>query len=92
MTDEELAAVDAWLDELEPGCDGWYIDVTLVRALRDEVERLREFVVEAASDHQHEWDAIDPQEVWYCTVCGERPQDWAQFIQEDARALLDLKP
>lgn len=41
MTDEELAAVDAWLDELEPGCDGWYIDVTLVRALRDEVERLR---------------------------------------------------
>lgn len=41
MTDEELAAVDAWLDELEPGCDGWYIDVTLVRALRDELERLR---------------------------------------------------
>lgn len=51
MTDEELATVDAWLNELEPGCDGWYIDVALVRALRDEVERLREIVRAVAEAH-----------------------------------------
>ena len=92
MTDDELAAVDAWLDELETGCDGWYIEVRLVRALRDEVARLRAFAEEAASDHQHEWDAVDPQEVWYCTVCGEQAQDWTQYIHEAARALLNMKP
>ena len=35
-----LAEVDAWLADLEPGCDGWYIQTRLVRWLRDEVERL----------------------------------------------------
>ena len=37
---ERLAEVDAWLADLEPGCDGWYIETRLVRWLRDEVERL----------------------------------------------------
>ena len=48
MTDDEhdteraarLAEVDAWLADLEPGCDGWYIPTRLVRWLRDEVDRL----------------------------------------------------
>ena len=46
MTDDDteraarLAEVDAWLADLEPGCDGWYIETRLVRWLRDEVERL----------------------------------------------------
>ena len=39
---ERLAEVDAWLADLEPGCDGWYIETRLVRWLRDEVERHRE--------------------------------------------------
>lgn len=37
--DERLAEIDEWLADLEPGCDGWYISVALVRWLRDEVER-----------------------------------------------------
>ena len=37
---ERLAEVDEWLADLEPGCDGWYIETSLVRWLRDEVERL----------------------------------------------------
>ena len=47
MTDDDteraarLAEVDAWLADLEPGCDGWYIETRLVRWLRDEVEHLR---------------------------------------------------
>ena len=38
---ERLAEVDAWLADLEPGCDGFYIQTALVRSLRDEMERLR---------------------------------------------------
>lgn len=65
MTDEELAAVDAWLDELEPGCDGWYIEVTLVRALRDEVERAREIVRAVAALHgDKDWVGNDEYGGW----------------------------
>lgn len=39
-----LAEVDAWLADLEPGCDGWYIETRLVRWLRDEVERYHDIV------------------------------------------------
>lgn len=35
-----LAEVDEWLADLEPGCDGWYISVALVRWLRDEIDEL----------------------------------------------------
>lgn len=56
MTDDALAAVDAWLDDLETGCDGWYIEVRLVRALRDEVARLQkreaELLDEIASEYE----------------------------------------
>ena len=90
MTDEEFAAIKArwrWnlVDALPTGSQA-KMDV---RALCDHVERLRAFVREVAGDHQHEWDAVDPQEVWYCTVCGEHAQDWAQYIDEKARALLN---
>jgi hypothetical protein len=32
---DDLAALDEWLSDLEPGCDGFYIETRLVRALRD---------------------------------------------------------
>lgn len=49
LTDDDLAEIDEWLDDLEPGCDGWYIETRLVRALRDEVDRLRSIVTSAPS-------------------------------------------
>lgn len=42
LSADDLSAIDEWLENLEPGCDGFYIEVRLVRALRDEVTRLRE--------------------------------------------------
>ena len=45
-----LAEVDEWLADLEPGCDGWYIETSLVRWLRDEVERLQVIVAQLAAE------------------------------------------
>lgn len=44
MTNDELAEIDAWIEDVHIGSDGFYIESRLVVALRDEVERLREIV------------------------------------------------
>ena len=80
---ERLADVDAWLTDLEPGCDGWYIPTRLVRWLRDEVERYREIaqaVVDGETVMRHavfpvygdlEDTAAEPiGYTWYCASCG----------------------
>lgn len=82
------AAASVWRELAQTFAD--YADVLLA-----EVERLRKdnfaawaFVYEAAGDHEHKWNAIDPQEVWYCTICHEISQDYAEETQKQARMLL----
>jgi hypothetical protein len=54
-----------------------------------ELDRLRVALSDIAGDHVHKWDAVDPQEVWACDVCGERSHEWAEGAQEQAREALE---
>lgn len=97
MTDEELAAIKAHittpvlLSDEEMAGDAWRV---IIQAWRDrakllaEVEAWRAFGRAVAGSHEHQWEAVDPQEVWYCTVCREVSQDYAATVQAEARALL----
>lgn len=56
---DRLAEIDEWLTDLEPGCDGWYIPVALVRWLRDEVERQQALHLSAEGIAKHLSDYLD---------------------------------
>ena len=89
---ERLAEVDAWLADLEPGCDGWYIQTRLVRWLRDEMERLREIaqaVVDAIPPLSR--DMADDEFCDYCGAPWEGIEETAHTVEcliTKSRALL----
>lgn len=76
-----LAAQNALINEAAQALE----EAVQIRAERD---AMREIVAAVAGDHVHQWDAVDPQEVWACEVCGEYSHDWAEEVQQRARALL----
>lgn len=96
MTDEELAAIKARINDpltLPPGMteealtrihEAWHDRQALIA----ELERLAAAIREIAGDHMHQWEAIDPQEVWACETCHAYSQDYAEEVQEKACALL----
>ena len=63
-----------------------------VAELEAENAQLRTILAYIADDHAHEWDAVDPQEVWACQVCHIDSQDYAGEVQEKARAWLEAHP
>ena len=90
-----LAEVDAWLADLEPGCDGWYIETRLVRWLRDEVERyhereatLVEIMRAVAVVSPFTRNSEDEEECFLCGSDSRDPhEDYCTWVL--ARALLD---
>lgn len=86
MTPENKPLLDA-LIQIVAGIRNPAAEDALVNAIQ-ELVRLRAFVHEVVGDHEHHWEAVDPQEVWACETCHEYSQDYATDVQTRAQALL----